>query len=39
MVEENILVVTTNSLLKSLATSKYQGITIKEEIKADSITS
>jgi hypothetical protein len=39
IVEEDMLVITTNSPTKSLVVSKYQGITIKEEIKVDSIIS
>jgi hypothetical protein len=39
MVEEDMLVIATNSPTESLVASKYQGMTIKEEIKVDGITS
>jgi hypothetical protein len=39
MIEEDMLVVITNSSTKSLVASKYREITIKEEIKADGIIS
>jgi hypothetical protein len=39
MAEKNMLVITTNSPLESLAVSEYQGITVEKEIKVDNIAS